>query len=264
MFSFFKKNRPAKCPVDNETRQWLEASINLLFDIFKRDRLHEKKVMIPHHSDFPIRYDGTELSALESLKIVCRQMDIPYDEIKIDFFTDGVSELDTGSPLNGGRIFLSSEGDKNTAGLYFGRDTDGLFHIALERKKLNLPENMVATLAHELSHVKLLGENRIDENDEKLTDLTTILFGMGIFNANSAFQTYTTIDSHGWRKMGYLTQMEWGYALALVEYKKKQKDQAWLKYLSPNVRQDFLMGLKYLEENKTDTDEEMGKVVNFK
>jgi hypothetical protein len=46
----------------------------------------------------------------------------------------------------------------------------------------------------------LLGENRIIENDEKLTDLTTVFFGLRIFNANAAFQTYRGVDYSGWRK----------------------------------------------------------------
>ena len=170
--------------------------------------------------------------------------------------------MSTGSPLGGGRIFLESENNKTTAGLYFGREPDGLFHVALERKKLAQPENMVATLAHELSHIKLLGENKVEENDEKLTDLTTVIFGMGIFNANGAFQTYTTIDSSGWRKMGYLTQMEWGYALALFESTKRQKNPSWLSYLSPNVRQDFLLSQTFIERNSPQ-DTNGGQVINL-
>ena len=109
---------------------------------------------------------------------------------------------------------------------------------------------MVATLAHELAHIKLLGENRIEANDEKLTDLTTLIFGMGIFNANVAFQTISDIDSIGWRKMGYLTQMEWGYGLSLLAYLRDETTPNWIEYLQLSVKEDFQQGERFIENNK--------------
>jgi hypothetical protein len=50
-------------------------------------------------------------------------------------------------------------------------------------------------LAHEFSHIKLLGENRMQENHEHLTDLFTVVFGLGIFNANASFKEIKTADS---------------------------------------------------------------------
>ena len=65
------------------------------------------------------------------------------------------------------------------------------------RKWLDEPENMVAVLAHEIAHIKLPGESRMEENDERITDLTTIFFGLGIFNANAAFQTFADSKYYG-------------------------------------------------------------------
>lgn len=53
-------------------------------------------------------------------------------------------------------------------------------------RELDEPEHMIATLAHEIAHIKLLGENRMEENDEIMTDLKTLFFGLGVFNANAA------------------------------------------------------------------------------
>jgi len=50
------------------------------------------------------------------------------------------------------------------------------------------PINLIATLVHELSHIILLGEGGLEENDEELTDLNTIAMGFGIFTANSTFK----------------------------------------------------------------------------
>jgi hypothetical protein len=64
----------------------------------------------------------------------------------------------------------------------------------------------------------VLGENRIKINNEPLTDSTTVFFGLGLFNANEAFKTFKDFKSYGWSTQGYLSQTQWGYALALFAH----------------------------------------------
>ena len=148
-------------------------------------------------------------------------------------------------------IFLRTEkDDAGASGLYWGKREDGKYEISLVRSKLAHPENMVATLAHELSHIKLLGENRLETNDEKLTDLVAVFFGLGIFNANAAFQTFRKIGSHGWRKMGYLSQMEWGYAMSLFAHIRGEQMPKWIDYLTLNIKGDFIQGQNFIRANE--------------
>ena len=250
LFELFNKKYPNRCPVSYDSRIWLEKSFSLLFDIFDKEKIKQTKILIPHHSNFPIKYNGDTQTAFDTLKIVAEQMEVEFDEIQLNLYDEGVNAISTGSPW-GGRIFLNSDNnDKGSAGLYWGKQADNKYHIGLERRKLTQPEIMVATLAHELAHIKLLGENKIEANDEKLTDLTTVIFGIGIFNANAAFQTIRSIDSSGWRKMGYLTQMEWGYALSLLAYIRDEKTPNWIEYLTLNVKGDFKQGERFIENNK--------------
>jgi len=251
MFGLFDKKDPNRCPIADENRIWLEKSFSFLLEIFNKEKIKQRAILIPHHSNFPIKYNGESQTAIDTLKIVAKQMEVEFDEIELDFYDEGLTEISTGSPLRGGRIFLSRrEEDKGSAGLYFGKQEDNKYHIALERRKLKQPENMVATLAHEIAHIKLLGENNIEENNEKLTDLTTMIFGLGIFNANAAFQTFRTIDSSGWRKMGYLSQMEWGYALSLLAHIRGEKTPDWIEYLTLNIKGDFKQGERFIDNNK--------------
>jgi hypothetical protein len=251
MFGLFDKQDPNRCPIPEDNRIWLENSFSMLLDMFGKELIKKRKIVIPHHSDFPIKYNGDEKTAIDTLQIVAKQMEVAIEDIHLDFYSEGTKEISTGSPLNGGRVFLKSFDDsKYSAGRYLGKQEDNKFHIWLEKSKLTQPENMVATLAHEIAHIKLLGENRIEENDEKLTDLTTIIFGLGIFNANSAFQTFRGVDYSGWRKMGYLTQMEWGYGLSLLAHIRGEKLPEWINYLSLNIRGDFKQGEKFIENNK--------------
>jgi hypothetical protein len=151
----------------------------------------------------------------------------------------------------GGRIFLKQEeGEKYSGGLYWGKQEDNKYHIGLEEKKLREPAEIVATLSHELSHIKLLGEKRLEKNNEPLTDLTTIVFGLGVFNANAAFQTKGGVDSWGWSKAGYLSQMEWGYALALFAYIRQEENPDWINFLTRNVKADFKQSSQFINKNK--------------
>jgi hypothetical protein len=133
---------------------------------------------------------------------------------------------------------------------FIGKKEDGKYHIGLESKYLNKPEQMIATLAHELAHIKLLGEERLKKNNETLTDLTTIIFGLGMFGANSAFQFRNSFDSWGYSRVGYLTQMDWGYALALLAFIKDEKSPDWSKFLTLNVRSDFEQSERFIDKNR--------------
>ncbi len=139
--------------------------------------------------------------------------------------------------------------DKFSAGLYFDKNEQGKYEIFIEKKNLLNPENLVATLAHEFSHIKILGEKRLDFNDEALTDLTTVVLGVGIFNSNSAFKEHKTYNSYGYSSIGYLKQREWGYALALYAYYRKEENSDWIKFLTPNLKSDFKKSMNFISAN---------------
>ncbi len=248
MFGLFKNNEE-ELPIDEETRFWLDSCFIWLKEAFGEENIKKRKILTPHYKDFPVKYNSSHQSVLETLKIVAIQMEINPDEIHLDIYSEGKTELDTGG-LIGHRIFLNQvEGDKYSGGLYFGKQEDGKYHIAIEDKKLNSPEKLVATLAHELSHIKLLGENKLDRNNEELTDLTTIVFGLGIFNANAAFNVESGLGYWEWNKAGYLSQMEWGYALALYSYIREEDEPEWWSFLSRNVKSDLKKGMLFIKKH---------------
>lgn len=135
------------------------------------------------------------------------------------------------------------------AGLYFDKNEQGKYDILIEKKNLTDPENLTATLAHEFSHIKILGEKRLDFNDEQLTDLTPVVFGLGIFNANSAYKEWKSFDSYGHNSIGYLKQREWGYALALYAFFRQEENPDWIKFLTPNIKSDVKKSLDFIYAN---------------
>lgn len=248
MFGFFNKNN--KCSIEEERRQWFDKSFLWLINNFGEDYIKGKKIITPQKSDFPFEFVGDEENAYEIVDVLAPQMDIEPDDIEIEFYTEAEIVLKTGNAANA-RVFLQQvENEKYSSGLYWGKREDGKFHIGLETKYLNHPEKMVATLAHELAHIKLLGEERIKKNNEPLTDLTTIVFGLGIFGANSAFQFINKSDSWGYSRSGYLTQMDWGYALALFAFLRKEKTPEWTEFLTLNVKSDFKQSERFIYENE--------------
>jgi tetratricopeptide (TPR) repeat protein len=248
MFGFFRKNNN-ECPVNEDTREWMERCILWLTNSFGKENIRARKIIVPNFDNFPIKYNGQPQTAFETMKIVARQMEINPEEIHIDIYREGQREIDTGSVM-GNRMFLQNkEGEKYSGGLYFGKQDDGKYHIAMEESKLKDPLQIVATLSHELSHIKLLGEKRIKQNNEHLTDLTTVIFGLGIFNANVSFQTKNSYDSWSWSKSGYLSQMEWAYALALFAHIREEENPDWINFLSRNIKSDFIKSANFIRNN---------------
>jgi hypothetical protein len=116
------------------------------------------------------------------------------------------------------------------------------------------PMALVATIAHGLGHVLLLGEERISpdrEDHEPLTDLLTVFFGLGILSANAAFdyqQRAVGVRQVRWStsKLGYLTEPMYGYALARYAWLCGETHPIWKKYLDTNPREFCRRGRRYL------------------
>jgi hypothetical protein len=112
---------------------------------------------------------------------------------------------------------------------------------------------LVGTLAHELSHARLLGENRIDPDafdDELTTDLNVVFHGMGVFLAN--VPRHWDSDARRWpgtdqRAPTYMTAAMFGYALALRCCQRMEPLPRWRKHIKPAVRAEFKQAYRFLD-----------------
>ena len=249
MFGLFRKKKNNECPIDPEMRLWMENAFLWLATQFGEDNIATKPMLLPTPEHFPIRYNGSKESLQETAAIVASQMEIDINLINIDIYEQNIQEFR--SDL-GHTIWTEVDkdgGEGLSAGLYMGKNEQGKFEILIEKKNLTDPENLVATLAHEFAHIKILGEERLEDNDEDLTDLTPVVFGLGIFNANSAFKEHKSFEGYGHNSIGYLKQREWGYALALYAFYRQEENPGWLKYLTPNIRSDFKKSMLFINDN---------------
>lgn len=249
MFGLFSKKQNNECPIDQEMRLWMENAFLWLAGQFGQDNIAAKSILLPTPEHFPIKYDSSTESLTKTAEIVARQMEIDITEVNLNIYEQGIQEF---SGDFGHRIWTEVDKDseeKLSAGLYFDKNELGKYDIFIEKKNLSDPENLVATLAHEFAHIKLLGEKRLDFNDESLTDLTPVVFGLGIFNANSSFKEHKSFDAYGHNSIGYLKQREWGYALALYSFYRQEQNPDWIKFLTPNIKSDFKKSMDFIYSN---------------
>jgi hypothetical protein len=231
-----------KCPVEEDDKLWLEESMEWLLEEFGADAFREVKVVLPTDEFFPDSYSADEDDARALVDRVCEYMSVNPDLIQLEFFEDEGRQAQ--------KDLVYSEGSTEGACGHYRKRRDK-FVIALESSQLTDPMSLVATIAHELGHVRLLGEGRVHggfEDHEPLTDLLTVFFGLGVFTAHSAF----TFDgsSQGWqaRTRGYLSEEMFGYALALFALMRGERNPVWSRYVEGSVGTFFKNGLKYLDK----------------
>lgn len=235
------------CPVDDEDKLWIESSMRWLVEEFGRDTFCEATVVLPTDEFFPDEYFGDEEDAEALVRRVCGYMSVNRDRLEIEFFKSQEVEIQS-------RFCFVEGSTKGASGHYTKRR--GKFVISLESSQLEDPMNLVATVAHELGHVRLLGEGRLHrgyEDHESLTDLLTVFLGLGVFTANSAFtfKQWSDNSNQGWKteRNGYLTEEMFGYALALFALMRGEQNPAWSEFLEGSIRTYFKCALKYLKKS---------------
>jgi hypothetical protein len=143
------------------------------------------------------------------------------------------------------------------AGLYHAPKQSQKLVIALEESGLLRPAALAATICHELGHVHLLADQRVqqDEEDcEPLTDLLTVYFGAGILTANSAFQFNQWQDGRmqGWNasRQGYLSEALYGFSLACYTWCRGDAQATWRKHLRENIAYYFDDSMHFLSTTR--------------
>jgi len=128
--------------------------------------------------------------------------------------------------------------------------------VAIKNVQKRDPLVLVATIAHELGHVILLGGgllNPVPKDHEPLTDLLTIFLGLGVFTAFTAarFTQYQDERKTGWsmQRMGYLPEEVHGYALAKFAVERGEEKSEWTKHLSTNVLSYYKRSRAWLAKN---------------
>jgi hypothetical protein len=248
----------AKLPVSEEERQWVNDGFRRLEKSLGRHRMLEAEVVEPTAEDFPDAYDRSPEAVEQLFARVCSYMQVDRSTVELEIFPDETEELHEMLPS------WSSDGTPGAAGLYLhahtsdrpNNDSSRRMLVALRSSLSKDPTVLVATAAHELGHVILLGGGLMSastKDHEPMTDLLTVFLGLGVFTANSAarFKQFQNDRKIGWsmRRLGYLPESVFGYALAKFAAERGEKKPKWTRHLSTNVRADFKNSSRWLDEN---------------
>lgn len=247
-----------KLPIHEEDRQWVDDGFNRLEKLLGRGRLLDARVVEPTAEDFPDPYDGTQEAAASLFLRLCSYMRVDRSSVTLEIFPDETENLKEILPV------WRSDGGSKAAGLYVhaheqertSKEENSGIVVAIRSTMLKDPMSLVATMAHELGHVILLGGNLLTHNTadhEPMTDLLTVFVGLGIFTANSAarFRQFQDGRRAGWstQRLGYLPEPVFGYALAKFAIERGEHKPVWARHLSANVRSDFNLSRRWLTEN---------------
>src|SRR5688500_17109709 len=188
------------CPCDSAAKAWVEERLQWLAEEFDDSAFSGRRIVLPTPSFFPDAYDGSKKAVRKLLDRVCEYMDVVPELVELRIVAGA------------GKIWLVNDAGHyvpHNAGTY--EEGERKFIIRIDKSGLDDPMGMVGTIAHELAHVRLLGESRImneEFDNELLTDLTVVHFGLGIFLANTPRNwdgDYTTWPESNLLKPEYMT-----------------------------------------------------------
>lgn len=201
----------------------------------------------------PKKWDGSADAGVDLFQRMCAFMMVNPERLQLHFYSE--TETHETDSAYGGESHSSGP-----AGLYYESRNDQRIVIALEQSALLRPASLVATICHELAHVHLLADQRIERDVpdcEPLTDLLTIYFGAGILTANCAFQFNQWQDGRmqGWsvRRQGYLSEALFGFSLACFAWYRGDTEAAWRKHLRENIAYYFDDSMHFLSTTRDTT-----------
>ena len=247
MFSFFNSPPKPKLLVTPDDKVWIESNFEWMMHQYGVKPL--LRVPITTAQGPFSRYHNRIAESLQYyMEEVCVYMDVDPDDVALHVYSAGdQGELD-------GPVRINFEGGYTMGEYHHRNNLTGKYDIHINQTITDKIQAVIATMAHEIGHVKLLGEYRTTANDEMheyVTDLTAIYFGFGIVMANTVHTRETWTDNKGYSgwsigKSGYLPMELRTHALAVQAYLQGQKAPAWTDALDKGPRKMFQQALAWL------------------
>lgn len=225
---------------------WVVDELGYLIDRCGRDRFVQAPLRLPTEADFPDPWQGDMASLEALLQRLLGYADLGGLRLQVERFAGerSVDHVDA----RGEAVYRHHGAAAWFGGLdrrYGSADTA---RFGCEERLLDeAGEALVGVLAHEVAHAfrhahGLVRDAR--EEEEQLTDLTTIYLGFGVFTVNNThrYRTGMTGDmasSQQWSRAGYLSPETMSFALgAQLVARELSCWQAWrlLRWLEPNQR----------------------------
>ena len=229
------------CPVGEEDQAWIEKSLYWFTTQFGYDPV-QRRTIVPTPDFVPAGYTGTDDEVRRLFALACPVMGTSADRVALRF---------VGEPSLDPEAYRYVVHRESFAAGVFSNNGSG-YAVELDRDIVRDPRLTVATIAHELGHVRLNGDKGVDprrEDAERLTDLVTVFFGFGVFNADAAYLVHDMGAQGEIRRLGYMDQRMFGYALACYcRMRQSMRNPPWAEYLDAVPREAMRQGLEYLDK----------------
>jgi tetratricopeptide (TPR) repeat protein len=238
MFGLFSK-KTLKPALSVEDKEWVEKNMLWFIETFGLAKVDQQPFILPSAERFPYD-DFTSQDQFKKLfEQLCNYWDVDYNDITVKFFDDIKSK-------QWSTWTLAGSSNQPLGVLYKTYDlTEKSFNMQLAKSNLNNAQLLVTVIAHELAHVKLLGNGLLSINDpemEPLTDLASIFFGFGIFMANTCQRR----DINWISRSGYLPNEVISYANALMCYITDKNGDSFHSFFNENTKSLFENDLAFL------------------
>jgi hypothetical protein len=158
------------------------------------------------------------------------------ESLTCELVEDREAQLQRALPVFAHRKYSRSQDDR------YEPDSAEATVVPIEESLLPYPIALIGELAREVAQFRLLGEGLIsaaDSDAKPLIDLTTIFWGLGIFTANSSVRYEQRRTGRSVSRSGYITQPQWGHALAEFARLRGEKNPPWARFLSDDIRTYF-------------------------
>jgi hypothetical protein len=238
--------RCSRPPLDHAAVDWIEDRILWLAEEFGSDATVHGELILPTAEAFPPD-PGTGGRTLQSFcDVICARMGVDPSLVRLEWHDDAHAMM-----------FADEEGRPvpSAFGGLFECDEDGITIKVSRSESLDTP-SLIFTLAHELAHVRLHGEERADADafdGELLTDLTASMLGFGIFGASSPrdwFSAYGVWPGTELLRPEYMSAPMHGCALACLAWVRGERRPLWSRRLSSDVRPYFRRSIRRLDQQQ--------------
>lgn len=248
---FRRAKRPVESPIGEQEQRWIEKTSSFVFSHFLRDDPLINGIYIPEPAKIPLVHaDLTEANIHGVFRFIANSMRVDPDKINLVLRED--KKLHVASSPFGGALYL--ETGNVTAGTY-AEDSGvlGEHTVTLNVFPSDSMPRIIATLAHELAHYKLMSQSGFLTDCEYTTDLLPVFYGYGLFLGNHACNYLVNIDSqrlrYEYEASGYMTQAMFAYAMAVHAFFLQSETKHLLQYMRADLRHAFKASLDYLVES---------------
>lgn len=199
---------------DAADREWLIGQLALLVDRHGPEPLLSRPLIEPTPAYFPDPWSPDRAGVARVIRRLLVYAGLAHLKVELDLSAAPPSHVELAG------TFVSAH-HTGAPAWFAGIDDRGVARFGCVDAHLGDPEVLVAHLCHEVAHAWRADHRAVvhdRDEEELLTDLTTVYLGFGIFTVNASFRFRTsssgTASSWSTQRSGYLPPPHFAYLLA--------------------------------------------------